>query len=203
MPRIPVTQAVEENCQAIAQLQAQVGGAATPLSNQTPTPDQDGALKREGWSGDSTEASRHNHSHAIQRLANPGDPVVSVGGVGITLNAQLILDRESTEEWYAYKVRVQLTRTGTTGWHRILIPQIAGFQQRMIYAIGNYRSSSTAPQEDSAGGQGGDGATPRGPYMGKEWHEWSSTGSLYGGLFRRDNDIGTEWVEFWVKYVCL
>lgn len=137
-----------------------------------------------------------------EHVSNPGDPVVTVAGAGITLVAQLILDREHTQEWYAYKMRVQVTRTAGNGWHRILIPQIAGFQQRMIYGIGSYRNSSSVPQVDEPGGTGGDGATPRGPYMGKEWHEWSSTGNLYGGIYRRDNDIGNEYVEFWVKYVC-
>jgi hypothetical protein len=114
----------------------------------------------------------------------------------------LILDRESTEEWYAYKFRVRLSRTAGNGWHIINVPQIAGFQQRMIYGIGNYRNNSITPQDDDVSGTGGSGAAPRGPYMGKEWHEWSSTGRLYGGIYRRDNDIPNDYVEFWVKYIC-
>ena len=177
------------------------------LSDDIPVPDQDGqtTLKRQGDAGTSDEAARSDHNHDIVRLANPGDPIVTVDGAGVTLGAQVILDRESTEEWYAYKIRVQLTREAGIGWHRILVPQIAGFQQRMITGIGNYRSSTVAPQQDDLNGNqnAANGATPLGPYMGKEWHEWSSTGIIYGGIYRRDNRIGSEWVEFWVKYTCL
>lgn len=174
-----------------------------PLSNATPIPDQDGqATKRQGSAGISTEIARADHNHEIKRLPYPADPIPTIDGAGVTLNAVAILDRESTEEWVAFKVRVHLNRTAGIGWHRILVPQLAGYQQRMITGIGNYRSGSISPQDDSTNGNPNTGASPRGPYMGKEWHEWSSTGILYGGYYRRDNNIGNEYVEYWVKYIC-
>lgn len=163
----------------------------------------EGTFSRTGNVGTSLLYAREDHQHPIVRIPNPGDPVVTLTGTA-TLNAQIILDRESTEEWYAYKMRVHITNmTAGNNWVFVTIPTIAGFQQPMITGIGNYRNSTSQLQDDDNSGAGGEGASPRGPYMGKEWHEWSSTRRLYFGYFRRDNDLPSNYLEFWVKYIRL
>lgn len=160
-----------------------------------------GSWIRAGNVGTSLRYAREDHQHPIVRIPNPGDPIVTLTGTA-TLNAQVILDRESTEEWYAYKIRVHVTNTlAGSNWVYVTIPTIAGFQQPMITGIGNYRNSTSQLQDDDNSGAGGEGASPRGPYMGKEWHEWSSTSRLYFGYFRRDNALQSNYLEFWVKYI--
>lgn len=155
----------------------------------------DGNWSRVADAGESEEYARCDHKHPIVRIPNPGDPLPVYSGQG-TLDASLILDRLSTEESYMYKFRLLVSQDAGTGWGFITLPTIAGFQQPKITGIGTYRFASTAVQEDD----GTFGASPRGPYMGKEAHEWSSTRRVYMGYFRRDNAHRT-YVEFWVEYI--
>lgn len=153
-------------------------------------------FSRTGDAGSSDEYARCDHKHPIVRIPNPGDPVITLAGpAGGTLANLLILDRESDEESYAYKVRALVQQTAGTNWDYLVVPNIAGFQRPEIYGIGTYRNQSTVPQTDD----GTFGAAPRGPYMGKEAHEWSSTQRVYLGYFRRDIAFQT-YVEFWVRY---
>lgn len=177
-----------------------VGGDLVSDNNHS-----DGDWSRVGDAGTSEEFSRCDHKHPIVRIPNPGDPIIGyTSPSGSTISAQLILDRWSTEEWYAYKYRVQVSNMQPgNNWSFLTIPNIAGFQRPIITGIGNYRNGSGMPQNDDNSGNGGSGAAPRGPYMGKEWHEWSSTQRLYFGYFRRDNVLGNQFVEFVVKYVRL
>lgn len=183
-----------------ADVQALIPQPATAL----PIPDNevDTAI-RTGIVGTSTDYARADHNHPIRRQANPGDPVLTYTGVG-NMDLVQFLDRWSDEESYSWGVRARVRDiTAGAGWSYITVPTIAGFQQPQITAIGSYRTGSTTPQDDEPGGQGGDGAAPRGPYMGKEWHHWSSTRRIYQGFYRRDNAIPLVYVEFKLKYVRL
>lgn len=163
--------------------------------------ESEGSWNRAGNIGTSTAVARCDHQHPIIRIPNPGDPILTLTGNG-TLAAQLILDRESTEESYMYKFRVQINDIPAgSGWTFVTVPNIAGFQRPKITGIGNYRNFSSTPQDDTGGVQSLLGAAPRGPFMGKEWHEWSSTQRLYNGYFRRDNPIERTYLEFWAEYI--
>lgn len=156
---------------------------------------------RTGEIGISDDYARADHKHPIVRQSNPGDPTLTyVWSTGSSLISETILDRWSTEEWYAYKFRVHGEYAGGLGWSYITIPSIAGFQQPLIYEIGTYRNQSISVQEDGPQGNGGDGASPRGPYMGKEAHHWSSTNRIYHGYNRRDTTY-IMFTEFIVKYI--
>lgn len=159
----------------------------------------DSAL-RQASVGSSTSAARADHVHPIRRQANPGDPSVTVGGTGITLNSVIILDRWSDEESFAYRVRALVSISAGTGWGYVNVPTKAGFQQPQITAVGTYRTNSTTPQRDNSGGTSGDGAAPIGPFMGAEAHHWSSTNRIYNGYYRRDNGYSM-YIEFTVRYV--
>jgi hypothetical protein len=178
-----------------------IDASVPPPANATPIPDNetDTAI-RTGQVGTSTDYAREDHNHPIRRQANPGDPAFGFSGVG-SLNATVILDRWSTEEWYAYRVRLQvINQTAGNGWSFVTVPTKAGFQQPQISAVGTYRYNSTAIQEDEPGGNGGDGAGPRGPFMGQEAHHWSSTNRIYLGYFRRENTFNA-YLEFTVRYI--
>lgn len=155
---------------------------------------------RTGIVGVSDDYARADHNHPIRRQANPGDPVMTVGGSLVLVNS-LILDRWSTEESFSYAYRVQVSQPVGNNWGWINVPNIAGFQRPKISQIGSYRTASTAIQEDNSGGSSGNGAGPRGPFMGGEFHHWSSTQRIYSGYFRRDNPITTSYVEFVVDYL--
>lgn len=174
-----------------------VGLIPAPINPATSVPladnEADTAI-RSGQVGNSDDYARADHNHPIRRQDNPGDPTLTFTGTG-DMTQVLILDRESDEESYAYKFRCRVVTIAGTGWDFITVPAIAGFQQPEIYGIGTYRQSSTSPQDDD----GVFGAAPRGPYMGKEAHEWSSTRRVYLSFFRRDNGFIT-YVEFWVRY---
>lgn len=186
------------------------GGSGEPdttltLSDLTPVPDNDGDLNtiiRVGNAGTSSEVSRADHNHPIVRQSNPGDPIITSGGTAV-INAQVILDRWSTEEEYTFAHRVQVNQPAGTNWGWINVPTIAGFQQPMILGLGTYRNDSQVPQVDEAGGGGGVGASPRGPLMAREIHHWSSTRRLYLAYFRRDNAITSMFVEFNTRYIRL
>lgn len=135
------------------------------------------------------------------RVANPGDPVVTFAGVG-TLLQNIVLDRWSTAEMHEWAFRARVSQDAGTGWGFLQIPNIAGFQRPIITVEGTYRNPSTVVQNDEPGSQGGDGASPRGPYMGQEAHHWSSTQRIYLGYFRRDNDITSMYIDYRVKYIC-
>jgi hypothetical protein len=153
---------------------------------------------RTGSAGTSTESARADHNHPIRRQGNPGDPTLTfIGSAGSTMDQQIILDRWSDEESYAYRIRTRWRVRAGNGWNRILVPTKAGFQQPEISAIGTYRTTSNAPQEDNGDNQG---ASPRGPFMGSEAHHWSSSNSIYLAHYRRDNNY-TKYVEFTVKYI--
>lgn len=166
-----------------------------------PVPDNelDTAI-RTGQAGTSDEYARCDHNHPIRRQANPGDPVLTVSGSMVELQS-LILDRWSTEESYEYEFRIRFRQVAGNDWGWINVPAIAGFQQPQILSVGNYRNPSTVIQEDEPGGNGGDGASPRGPFMGQELHHWSSTRRVYSGYFRRDNDITSSFAKFIVRYI--
>lgn len=150
---------------------------------------------RTGIVGTSLLYARADHNHPIQRQSNPGDPIITVGG-NFELQANLILDRWSDEESYSYAFRTLVNQPAGTGWGWINIPNIAGFQRPRITGIGSYRFASTAIQDDD----GSFGASPRGPFMSKEVHHWSSTQRLYGSYFRRDNDFRA-YIEYVVEYI--
>lgn len=160
---------------------------------------------RDGKAGTTGEFSDAGHSHPVRRQANPGDPVLTLTGTG-SITQQVILDRESDEESYAFKMRVRVSHLAGNGWDYLNVPTIAGFQQPEIYGLGNYRSQSISPQIDN--NQPGNlslverGAAPIGPYMGKEVHEWSSTRRVYNGFYRREVDY-VNYIEFWVRYTRL
>lgn len=181
-------------------------GTTVNPSNLQPLPDQDNATSiRTGQVGTSADYARGDHQHRVVRLANPGDPTITVAGAG-TLAQSVILDRWSDEESYAYKFRVRVTNMPAgAGWTYVVVPNIGGFQRPEISGIGNYRTGSTTPQIDTdvTNNQSRFGAAPRGPRMGKEWHEWSSTQRIYNGYYRRDNAIPSDYVEFIVRYTLL
>lgn len=133
------------------------------------------------------------------RLANPGDPTITTGGAG-TLNSTVILDRWSTDYIYSYRIRSYVTMAAGIGWFYLVIPSKVGFQQPKIGAIGSYRATSNSVQNDNSGGNSSNGASPFGPFMGAEWHHWSSTNRIYNGYYRRDNGYSV-YVEFTVDYL--
>lgn len=172
---------------------------ATAVANlESDNNESEGSWNRAGNVGTSVLYAREDHQHPIVRLPNPGDPVITHTGSG-DMTQSLILDRESDEESYAYKFRTRVVQIPGNNWDFLTIPTIAGFQQPEIYGVGTYRTTSNTPQTDDVSGNGNVGAAPRGPYMGKEAHEWSSTRRIYLGFFRRDNTY-TIFVEFWVRY---
>lgn len=133
--------------------------------------------------------------------ANPGDPVVTFGGIG-TLNSTVILNRWHEQEAYEYAYRTLCSQDPGIGWGYLQIPSIAGFQPPIITVEGTYRSASTSVQRDNQGGDGGDGASPRGPFMGQEAHHWSSTQRIYLGYYRRDNAYSI-YIDYRMRYICL
>ena len=159
-------------------------------------------IHRRGYRGEDVEASRCDHVHERRRInPTPLEPTVAYAGQG-TLAQNIVLDRWSDDNWIEFAWRARVEMTAGTGWGYITVPNIAGFQRPIITLEGTYRSQSTTPQEDEPGGQGGDGAAPRGPYMGQEAHHWSSTQRIYIGFFRRDNDFRM-YLDYRAKYVCL
>lgn len=169
-------------------------------STLTPLPDNEADTAiRTGQVGTSLDYARADHNHPIRRQANPGDPVLTATtSAGSAMTQAIVLDRWSDEESYTYRFRTRWTVQAGTGWNFVSIPTKAGFQQPEISAIGTYRQTSNAPQDDD----GNFGASPRGPFMGSEAHHWSSTNRVYLGHFRRDNNY-TKFVEFTVKYTRL
>ena len=161
-----------------------------------PVPDNevDTAI-RTGQIGTSSEFALADHNHPIRRQENPGDPVVTMGGNFVELQS-LILDRGSDEESYWWRFRVRVSQVAGTGWGWVQFPTIAGFQQPVFMEVGGYMNPSVAVQDDD----GAFGASPRGPFMGYPIHHWSSTNRLYGGYFRRDNDVTSLYVNTVVKY---
>lgn len=175
------------------------------LATVLPLPDNDVDNQlRLGRIGTSTEAARADHVHPVRVQANPGDPVLTLAGdaSGSITSGPLILDRHPEEESYSYKYRTRVAQEPGNNWSFLQVPNIAGFQRPQLTGIGTYRTGSTAVQDDDVSDNGLTGAGPRGPYMGKEAHEWSSTQRIYLGYFRRDNPVVT-WVEFFSKYVRL
>lgn len=134
-------------------------------------------------------------------LQNPGDPALTyLWDTGSSLLSETILDRWSDDKSYYYKFRIYATYGDGIGWNYFTIPTIAGFQQPIIYEIGTYRPQSNEPQDDNVQGSPNTGASPQGPYMGKEAHHWSSTNRIYHGYYRRDNTYNM-YTEFIVKYI--
>jgi len=157
---------------------------------------------RRGYLGTDEKVSRCDHVHERRRIdPTPLTPTITVAG-SLTSSQTLTLDRWSDDTWIEYAFRVRVNADIGVGWGYIVIPNIGGFQRPIIDLEGTYRNASTAPQIDENSGQGGVGAAPRGPYMGQEYHHWSSTQRLYQGFYRRDNAV-QHWVDFRVKYVCL
>ena len=165
-----------------------------------PTPDNRNDIDlRGGNSGVSDFHAREDHKHPVRRQANPGDPVIVSGGTA-TIDQNTILDRWSDEESYAYAFRTLIRQPAGIGWGWISIPNIVGFQRPQLTAIGSYRPNTSSVQADNGGGAGGDGAGPRGPFMGCEVHHWSSTQRIYGGYYRRDNEFRA-YVEYIARYI--
>ena len=178
---------------------ALVGPHVEPAT-AAPTADNEAdAAIRTGQVGTSLEYARADHNHPIRRQANPGDPVLTAGG-NATLVQSIILDRWSTEETYEYAFRNRVQQDEGTGWGWINVPNIAGFQRPQILPVNGYRFPSTTPQLDGPGGQGGDGAAPRGPVMNMEIGHWSSTQRVYMAYFRREANIDM-YSEFVVRYI--
>lgn len=173
------------------------GDAIVPLpSDSVPIADnEDDTAIRTGLVGASTDYARADHNHPIRRQANPGDPELVFAN--LTNLQTLILDRWSTEEWYAYAFRVRVSQEAGTGWGLIRVPGIGGFQVPMLYDVKAYRNPSTTPQDDN----NQFGSSPRGPFMGGEVMHWSSTSAIYLGHFRRDNPLTSVYVQFIAKYI--
>jgi hypothetical protein len=168
-------------------------------STLVPIPDNEvDAAIRTGIVGTSLDYARADHNHPIRRQANPGDPVITVGG-NLTMSQSIVLDRWSDEESYSWAFRCRVAQPAGTGWGWLTIPTIAGFQRVKLHGIGTYRSDSNAPQTDDGTGASTDGASPRGPVMAHEVHHWSSTQRLYASYFRRDEAITSMFVEFIVE----
>ena len=157
---------------------------------------------RTGQVGTSLDYSPADHNHPIRRQAMAPDPVITVGGTLVLLQAD-VLDRWSTEEEIAYAHRVQVSQPVGNDWGYIRVPAIAGYQQPQILALGSYRTPSTAIQVDGPQGNGGDGAGPRGPFMASEFGHWSSTRLLYSAYIRRDNPLTSTYVEFITRWIRL
>jgi len=127
----------------------------------------------------------------------------TMGGTFVETQATIILDTWEERDVFGnlmavtFATRTRVSQVAGNNWGWINIPTVAGFKQPQISAVGNYRNQSISPQDDD----GVQGASPRGPYMGKEIFHWSSTNRLYGGHFRRDNDIGSMFVQANVRYV--
>lgn len=143
----------------------------------------------------SDDFARADHNHPIRRQTLPADPTPVAAG-SFTELQNIVLDRGSDEEsvWYRYRVRVSQTAWNSWGW--IQVPTIAWFQQPIYMELSWYMSTTVVVQEDDWAF----GATPRGQWMGYPIHHWSSSNRLYGGIFRRDNDITSLYVNFVVKY---
>lgn len=168
----------------------------TVLANlESDNNESEGSWNRAGNVGTSLLYAREDHQHPIVRLPNPGDIVPTVGG-SFDLIQSLILDRGSDEESYWWRFRVRVSQAAGNNWGWVQVPTIAGFQQPIFSELGGYMSNSIAVQDDD----GTFGASPRGPIFGYPIHHWSSTNRLYGGLFRRDNDITSLYVNFVAKY---
>jgi len=150
---------------------------------------------RTGLAGTTGEFSDAGHNHPIRRQENPGDLVLAAGGTFVILNP-LILDRGSDEESYWWRFRVQVSQVAGNNWGWVQVPTIAGFQQPIFSEVSGYLNPSVVIQGDD----GSFGATPRGPWMGYPIHHWSSTNRLYGGMFRREVDITSLYVNFVARY---
>ena len=127
----------------------------------------------------------------LEVLTNPGDPTLTAGGVLAFSSPPIIVDRWPSHNSYTFEFRAWVNVPAGIGWGYINVPSIAGFRPPKIYDVGGYRSQTLSPQQDNAGGSGGDGAGPRGPFMGKEYDHWSSTQRIYCGYYRRDNAFST------------
>ena len=203
---VALAAAVSENTECIEELkennepltseaiEALIGPHAQPATTVPIADNEADAAIRTGQVGTSALYARADHNHPIRRQANPGDPVITVSG-SFELQANLILDRWSDEESYSYAFRTLVNQPAGNGWGWINVPNIAGFQRPRITGIGSYRFASTAVQDDD----GSFGASPRGPFMAKEAHHWSSTQRIYGAYFRRDNDFRA-YIEYVVEY---
>lgn len=175
--------------------------AAMPATT-IPIPDNEAdAAIRTGQVGTSALYARADHNHPIRRQASPGDPVITASGT-MQLQQNLILDRRSTEESYEFAFRTLALQPTGNGWGWLNIPFIAGYQRPRITGVGSYRPNTSAIQADDVIGNGREGASPRGPFMGGEVHHWSSTQRIYGGYFRRDNDFRA-YIEYVVEYIRL
>lgn len=154
---------------------------------------------RTGQVGASLDYARADHNHPIRRQA-----VIEVTptafGNGFTIVQNLTLDRWSDEESFTLRKRVRIRHTAGNGWGGLLIPSLAGFQQPIMTPTGSYRYPSTAIQIDENTGNGGNGASPRGPLMMAEFAEWSSTNRFYSAYYRRDAQIDAYW-SFNLTYV--
>jgi len=155
----------------------------------------EGVFNRAGNIGTSNNYARCDHQHPIVRLPNPGDPVPIVQGSFLELQ-NIILDRGSTEECYWWRFRIRVSQDAGNNWGWIAVPTIAGFQQPVYTETFGYMTSSSSVQDDD----NAFGATARGPTMAYPINHWSSTNRLYGGYFRRDNDINSIYVNFVATY---
>lgn len=112
--------------------------------------ESEGSWSRSANIGTSTLYARSDHQHPIVRIPNPGDPVLTYTGNG-TMDLVQFLDRESTEEWYAWKVRARIRNIPAgLSWEIIRVPSIAGFQQPMITGskhgfMTSHKSKSVVP----------------------------------------------------------
>ena len=177
--------------------------ASLEIATTLPVPDNetDTAI-RTGLAGSTGLVADAGHNHPIRRQVHPEWPGVAVNG-NVELNAELVLDRRSTEEWVEYEIRVDTNLVAGNNWPIITVPVLAGFQQPIITVVNNYRTGTSTFQEDDQPGTSAvfNGAAPVGPYMGIEWSHWSSTRNLYGP-FRRENNY-RQFVGFSAKYVRL
>lgn len=196
----------DANSEAIAELQNNPQIVIDLCPSETPV---DSGLTflalqnhRRGHNGESDLVMRCDATPDCARI-NPAplEPVIVFTGTG-TLSQNLRLDSWSDDKWVEYAFRARVQQDAGTGWGFLTIPNIAGFQRPIITVDGTYRVGSTAVQIDEPSGQGGDGASPRGPFMGQEAHHWSSTQRIYMGYFRRDNPLDM-YIDYRVKYVCL
>lgn len=166
-----------------------------PLTTQLPTPDQDGAFKRQGWAGDSGLILHHNHSHAIVRLPNPGYQVMTVtGGV---LAAQVDYGFASSEETVYHRYRLDITVPAGNGWCWWNVPTIPGFQRPMLASLTTYRTTNINPQSSLTSGE-----QPDGPFMGSEAAEWTNIPRIYVAGFNHPEEA-RYFVHFTTINVCL
>lgn len=157
--------------------------------------ESEGTFNRTAAAGVSNLVARADHKHPYVNIPNPGVPVLSLVG-DATLGATLTLDTILTTNSVSFKIRVQVSNIGVgNSWIYISVPSIAGFRPPEIIPVNSYFSGSNQVQPDD----GLLGASPRGPLMGVDWTEWSSTQRLYYKYFRRSVSH-TNWCTFIARY---